>query len=211
MSQRGPVQRTLVNESEVVKQRSVAHGQRDEGAHGRTVRKMSPESAATSVIPQHNIPLFPLLGDETSEFVIAVHVQHARRGRHDDGREDVEQHADRRVEKKRLVFVQHVLRTQQLDFVHDGNRPDRDQVLDGVRYQLEREYEGEAFVSVPKDRRVTDRVDQKSQAVVDEFRGDRPPGLLLLQVISDLRRGVMVRGDGGRGQGGVDGPSGQEL
>ena len=82
--------------------------------------------------------------------------------------------------------------------------------LYSVGKKLQGEQEGESLVRVPEDGGVPDPIDQKSQGVVDKLRTDWPPGILLLQVVSDLRGWVMVRGLGCCA-GSVDGPTRQEV
>ena len=73
----------LVDEGEVVEEGGVAHGQRDEHAHGRAVGEVRPERSSR----QDDRVLLALALDERHELVVAVHVDHARRGGHDGGRQ----------------------------------------------------------------------------------------------------------------------------
>ncbi len=60
--------------------------------------------------------------------------------------------------------------------------------LDGVREQLHRENEREGLVGVPEDRRVPHGKHNEGESVVHELRGHWKPGLLLFQVVADLKR-----------------------
>ena len=73
----------LVDEGEVVEQRGVADGERDEDAHGGAVGEVRPEGGAR----QDDGVLLALALHEGHELVVAVHVDHARRGAHDGRRQ----------------------------------------------------------------------------------------------------------------------------
>ena len=184
----GAVQGALVDDGEVVQQRTITHGQGDQGAHGGGVREIHPHRGLP--LRQLYCLLLLLLLDEGHELLIAVHVDHGGGGGHDDAGQEVEQHADRGVEQQRLVLVEHVLGPHHVHLVHDRHRGERHQVLDPIAHQLDREEEGDALVGLPEDAGVPHGEDEERQGVVDVLCGAGMPQCLGLEKLPDLVCGM---------------------